>query len=376
MVWSTAGQSTVLGLESAQGEEYPRNPDGTLTGIIKERGLNDAFARIPRDTVENTIGDILVVEYEAAKSGLTTLHCILSQDGFAEELDALARLRAEDRLLLRYRVYVPYGAVEYVEQKGLREKLNDDRVRLCGVKFFADGSLGARTAALRKPYSDDPGNSGILRYRDEELATLVTETDAEGYQVIIHAIGDRAVEQAIDALSLVTAGGNPRRHRIEHASLAPKDLRARISRQRIGVAVQPQFVVSDTWARARLGEERIGDLYPFRSMFREGIVASGGSDAPVETMSPIIGMWAAMTERRNGPGQTLSSAEATDLYTRNAAFNGLEESETGKLSEGYRADMVLLDSDIKEMHPAMLRKVGTAMTFVGGNVIHSYDGTS
>jgi hypothetical protein len=257
----------------------------------------------------------------------------------------------------------------------MREKLRGDRIRINGVKLYADGSLGASTAALREPYSDDPSNSGLLRYRDEELAEVVGRADSAGYQVIIHAIGDRAVEQAIDALTPVVGGGNPRRHRVEHASLLPGDLRSKMRKLRIRVTVQPSFVVSDTWAVRRLGGERVRDLYPFRSIMKECILASGSSDAPVETLSPLIGMWASLVRGRYSPEEKLTLRQALDLYTVNAATNGFDEEEA-VLREGGRADFTLLDSDLDGMHPAMFRKVRTAATIIEGDIAYSFEGNS
>jgi predicted amidohydrolase YtcJ len=242
------------------------------------------------------------------------------------------------------------------------------------VKIYADGSLGASTAALRDPYADDAGNSGILRHTDEELAETVVRADAEGYQVIIHAIGDRAIEQAIGALSTVTGSGNPRRHRIEHASLLPRDLRSKMRAQGIRATVQPCFISSDRWALKRLGEERVRDLYPLRSMLEEGIVASGSSDAPVESLSPVLAMWAAMVRPGYPADERLTLDEALRLYTTNASANGFDEEGAG-IEEGGRADFTLLDSDIEGMHPAMLRKVGVAATIVGGRAVYSFEGS-
>jgi len=241
------------------------------------------------------------------------------------------------------------------------------------VKVYADGSLGARTAALRMPYSDDPGNSGILRHSDEELDGMVERADAAGYQVIIHAIGDRAVEQAIQALSRVTGTRNLRRHRIEHASLLPKDLLAEVVRNGIRSAVQPLFITSDTWASKRLGEERVDDLYPLKSMLSEGIVASASSDCPVEQMNPLFGMWAAMVRAGYAPLESLSLDEALSLYTSNASSNGFDEVGSGMMV-GSGANLTLLDSNLEGMHPSMVRKVGVAATLVNGTIVYSSSG--
>ncbi len=359
-----------LGFEGRAGDEYERDQAGRLTGVVKERALGEVFGRIPRSP-ERSAADLQSVEAEAARLGLTAMHCIISPEGFREELEALAALDEAGSLSLRYRVYIPPEALEFVEERGLRSRFSGGMVRLNGVKIYCDGSLGARTAALREPYSDDPSNSGILRHSDSELAKLVEKVDAMGYQVVAHAIGDRAVEQASDAISMVAGTKNPRRHRIEHASLLPRDLRRKMSRHSIRASVQPQFVTSDTWAVDRLGDERARDLYPFHSMLQEGIVASGGSDCPVESQSPILGMWAAMTRGGSSPEESLALEDALALYTSNAASNGLDDEDI-VLKEGAPANLSLLDSEVEGMHPALFRKVGVLATVVMGTVVHSF----
>jgi predicted amidohydrolase YtcJ len=361
-----------LELQGRTGEEYERNSSGELTGIVKEGALAEVLGKITRSS-ERSAADLQSVEVEATRLGLTTLHCILSPEGFVEELQALRALDSAGSLSIRLRIYIPPNALNHVETMGLRKKLNNERVRLNGVKVYADGSLGARTAALREPYSDDPSNMGILRQSDKEMRTLVERIDGMGYQAIIHAIGDRAVEQAIDALASVTGPKNPRRHRIEHASLIPKGLRAKMARHGIRATVQPLFITSDTWAVDRLGPERVLDLYPLKSMLDEGLVVSGSSDSPVESMSPVLGIWASMVRAGLAPGEALTFNDALNLYTSNAASNGFDD--TGaKLVEGDLADMTLLDSDVDGMHPALFRKVGVAATVVNGSVVSSFGG--
>ncbi len=358
-----------LALEGKNGPEYERGADGSLTGIVKEEALAEVYSWIPR-SVERSAADIQSVEAEAGRLGLTALHCIVSPEGYREELQALASLHAFGALSLRYRVYVPPEAIPYLKE-GISDKLNDDLARINGVKIYADGSLGARTAALREPYSDDPTNSGMLRRKDSELEELVEKVDSIGYQALIHAIGDRAVEQAIGALSKVTGSGNPKRHRIEHASLLPKDLRSKMAKCGIRATVQPLFITSDTWAVDRLGEERANDLYPLASMLEDGIVASGSSDSPVESLSPVLGMWAAMTRGGMNPDECLNLNQALSLYTANAASNGFDDL-SGTLEVGHPANLTVLDSDVEGMHPALFRKVGVLATVVEGAAVHSY----
>jgi len=362
----------LLGLTSKTGVEYERDDDGKITGIVKERAVTEVFAVLPR-TAERSAADLQSVEAEASRFGLTALHCILSPEGYREELEALALLEGAGSLSLNYRIYIPPEAIGFVESAGYRKRFSAGRVRINGVKVYADGSLGARTAALWEPYSDDKANLGILRHTDEELAALVEKADAKGYQVIIHAIGDRGAEQAIESLSAVAGSRNPRRHRVEHASLLPRDLRARMSRHGIRATVQPLFITSDTWAVDRIGEERARDLYPVKSMLGEGMLVSGGSDSPIESLSPILAMWASMTRAGANPEESLSFDQALSLYTMNAAQNGFDDEE-GAVREGGPAELTLLDSDTEAIHPALLRKVGALATVVGGELTHSYVG--
>ena len=356
-----------LGFGARSGEEFERDGAGDLTGVVKEGAMTEALAGVPRSPGMSS-SDLQGVEVEAARLGLTALHCIVSPEGYREELAALASMASAGSLSLRYRVYVPLEALDLLDST-LGSRLKDGRARVRGVKLFADGSLGARTAALREPYSDAPGTSGILRHTDEELSEMVEKVDARGLQAVVHAIGDRAVEQAIGALSRVTGVRNPKRHRIEHAGLLPRDLRLRMANHGIRAAVQPMFVTSDTWAVSRLGEERVRDYYPLKSMLADGIATSGGSDSPVESLSPILGMWAAMTRGGMVPDESVDLPQAVDLYTAAAASNGFDEA---SLSEGAPANLTVLDSDISGMHPALLRKVGVLSTVVEGVAVHSY----
>ena len=358
----------VLGLGNRSGPEYERDGAGQLTGIIKESALSEAQSNLPRSS-ETCVQDLLAAEMQAARLGLTALHTIVSSEGFAEELTAMAALAKEGSLQLHHRVFIPPNSVDFIRDSGIGVSLQGGPARVNGVKLYADGSLGARTAALREPYSDDPATSGILRLSDEEMSEIVEGLDSRGFQVIIHAIGDRAVEQAVEALGRVSSGGNPRGHRIEHASVLPKDLRSKMARHSIRATVQPLFVASDTWAEKRLGEERMKDLYPFKSILAEGLTVSAGSDAPIESFSPILGMWSAMSRDGIQSGEALALEQAISLYTSAARLNGMDRA--AGLTEGAPADFTLLDSDIHGTHPALLRRAEVALTLVGGTIGYS-----
>jgi len=142
-------------------------------------------------------------------------------------------------------------------------------------------------------------------------------------------------------------------------------------RHGIRAAVQPLFITSDAWAKDRLGEERVQDLYPIRSMFEEGLIVSGGSDSPIESLSPVLAMWASMTRGESTADEALTLDQALSLYAVNGALNGLDVAR-GAVQEGDLANLTLLDTDTEGIHPALLRKVGALATVVRGAVVHSY----
>lgn len=364
----------------AVGESAPTRPElverdsqGMLTGIVREGALESVQTKIPRQSLTTTQEDLLTAEYEAAKNGITTIHCILS-DNFGQELQVLRSAYEQGRLSLRYRIYAPSGSLEPMERGELGTFPQTKMLSLNGVKLFADGSLGARTAALSQPYSDDPSAKGVLRYTSEGLVSVLSRIGALGIQAAVHAIGDAAVSQTLEAFEEVEGKDYGRRWRIEHASLTNQDIRRRMKEQDGCVTVQPHFVISDLWVGRRLGRERLKDLYTFKSFVDEGLKVSGSSDAPVEPLSPLLSIWAAMVRSGYGEEERLSLNEGLALYTSNAAYLSFDEDSLGRIEEGLAADLTIFDSDINEMHPAILRRVNIANTIVNGELVYSSEG--
>ncbi len=248
-----------------------------------------------------------------------------------------------------------YAEPRYLEVfSGLGRVAVAPRARVVGIKLFADGSLGARTAWLSEPYSDDPSTSGRPVASLEELERLCRAARSRGLDVAIHAIGDRALDVA---LRLVEAYGV----RIEHASVVRNDQLAHMSKLLPRVSIQPHFVVTDWWVRKRLGE-RVSWVYRFREL-AEVARLGVSTDAPVEPLNPWETVFAAT--HVSPPGKRIGVEEALKLYTEgSASISHLEK--CGRLEPGYLADFVVLDRDPLEVEGEELRRIRVLETYVGG----------
>ena len=254
--------------------------------------------------------------------------------------------------------------------------LYDGRLRMVGVKLFADGALGSRGAFLKADYSDAPGQRGLRFLSDSQIRNLMSRAAMDGFQVAIHAIGDGANEQTLSAIEEVadTYGGD-RRWRIEHAQIVdPADI-ARFGRHGIIASMQPVHETSD-WrmAQARLGPDRLAGAYAWRSMLDAGARLAFGSDYPVESPNPFMGLAAAISrETPEGqppggwmPQQKLTIAEALAAFTTGAAFAGFAEDRLGSLEPGHMADFLLIDRDVLTAAPAEIRGTRVLETWIGG----------
>ncbi len=257
--------------------------------------------------------------------------------------------------------------------------LYDDRLRLNGVKLYLDGALGSRGAWLKSDYADAPGQTGLPFLNDTQLLNLMSRASMDGFQLAIHAIGDRANKQVLDAMEeLKDVFSNDKRWRIEHAQiLDPQDI-ARFPKLGAIASVQPVHQTSDRlMAEQRLGPDRLDGAYAWASLEKAGALLAFGSDAPVESANPFIAMAAAMTrEDENGepfggwlPKERLSRESVLAGFTTNAAYAGFAEGRFGALMPGNRADFVVLDTDIMLASPTTIRGITPKETWVGGKKV-------
>jgi len=342
---------------------------GEPIGILRENAMNLVLNLVPPPSEEELVEACGSACQKAAKAGLTSVHWIINS---TNEIRAINELRRRDELFVRVHILVPSELLAQLTGLGLYTGFGDAFVRIGSLKVFADGSLGARTAALRESYHDEPTTKGLMHYSQEEMNALVLKAHTAGLQLAMHAIGDRAIDMVLTALenALVEAPREDHRHRIEHASVLDEDLISRMKRANVIASVQPHFVVSDFWVVDRVGANRTRWVYPFRSLVDEGITVTGGSDYPVEPMDPLLGIWAAVA-RGAFPEEQLTVDEALQLYTSNAAFASFEDSAKGSIERGKLADLVILSRDPHEVSPEDIKDIVVEMTILGGKVVYA-----
>jgi predicted amidohydrolase YtcJ len=249
------------------------------------------------------------------------------------------------------------------------------------VKFYLDGALGSRGAALHAPYNDEPNQTGLLLIEPAELEKRARDLMERGYQVAVHAIGDRADTLALDSLSKAAADAKveDRRNRIEHAQILRREDIPRFAQLGIIASMQPTHATSDMpWAELRLGKERIGGAYAWKSLLDAGAHLAFGSDFPVEDSNPLLGLYAARTRqdaKGNPPGgwlpeQRLDGEQALRGFTTGAAYASFAENQRGMLRPGMDADFVALSVDPVDDPPQRLLTGKALLTVVAGRVAY------
>lgn len=262
-------------------------------------------------------------------------------------------------------------------ESGLHTGLGDERLRLGAFKVMTDGSSSGPTAATREPYTSNCQDCGILYWEQEDLDDLLGTAHRQGFQCTVHAVGDRAIEQTLNALERAQREF-PRtgaRHRIEHCGICPADLRARVRAQRIVPVMQPAFF----WEFgegyiANYGRRRADTMFPARSLLAAGVPVVGSSDAPVTHHAPLFGIEQALTRATMagdvcGPDERVDLATALRMHTINGAFASGEDAIKGSLEPGKLADLVVLREDLTRVPAPTIRQVPVVMTVIGGEVV-------
>jgi predicted amidohydrolase YtcJ len=360
-----------------EGGTIVRDASGEPTGILKDNAADLVARAIPEPSREMNLRAARAGLAEAARLGVTTIQDNSSVDALRTYQD----LRERGELTARFYVWrYASAALEPLARAGLRSGLGDEWIRLGALKILSDGSMGSGTAAFFEPYSDDPKTSGLLLQPVAELDRMVREADAAGFQLAVHAIGDRANSLVLDAFEKAAAA-NPardRRFRIEHAQVVRKQDLARYRTLGVIASIQPSHCIDDMrWAERRIGPARARDAYNFRSFTAAGIPVAFGTDWFVEPLDPRLGLYAAVTrERPEGgpaggwfPEEKIALEDALDLYTRGSAYAEFAEREKGTLGPGMLADLAVFAADLFRVAPREILTTPVDLTVVGGRVV-------
>jgi len=354
-----------------------RDARGEPTGILKDNALDLVGRAVPPPSpamLDRALG--AAMRY-VAERGVTSVHNM----GSWEDLEVFERAHRAGRLRTRIYAAVPLATWERLRDTVAAHGRGDDWLRIGALKGFVDGSLGAHTAAFYEPYTDAPNDKGLLVNTPEHLYEWTSGADRAGLQVIVHAIGDRAIGLQLGIYERVERedGARDRRFRIEHAQhIAPPDI-PRFAALGVIPSMQPYHAIDDgRWAEKAIGPERIKTTYAFRSLRDAGARLAFGSDWSVAPPSPLYGIYAAVTRRTlddkhpDGwvPEQKITVEDALRAYTTGSAYAEFAEKRKGTLERGKLADFVILDRDLTQVPPETIRDVKVVKTVVGGKVVY------
>jgi predicted amidohydrolase YtcJ len=358
------------------GGEIVRDASGNPTGIFKDNATSLIDRVMPPPSAEMLDRALdAAMQYVAARGVTSVGHM-----GTWDDLEVFRRARQTGRLRTRIRAAVPLSTWQRLAETVAREGRGDDYLQIGCLKAFVDGSLGSHTAALLDPYTDSPKDTGLLVNQPDDLYRWTSDATRAGLQVMVHAIGDRAVRLQLDIFDRVRQEQHPAdpRFRIEHAQhIAPADL-ARFASIGAIASMQPYHAIDDgRWAEKEIGSERAKTSYAWRSLLDLDARLAFGSDWPVAPPAPLDGIYAAVTRRTlDGkhpggwiPQQKIAVEEALRAYTSDAAYAEFTEKRKGTLEPGKLADFVVLDRDLTRIPAPEIRSARVMATAVGGQVV-------
>ena len=352
---------------------------GDPTGILHENSVDLAYPLIALST-DSAKTAILAAQDHAFRWGITNFH-----DAGAGSTDIEAQRALDASGDLKLRVYTMVSAqdealTDYWLARPPVIADDDSRLTIRSFKAVMDGALGSRTAWLHQPYTDDPGTSGVQTFDENRLVDIMNRSNAHGWQINTHAIGDKANTVVLDAIDKATLTQRDHRSRIEHSQhLVPSDIE-RFSTLGVIASIQAIHMSSDRpWAIDRLGRERIeSGAYVWRDLLNAGVHIANGTDVPVEPINPIANFYASVARKtlKGLPdegyeiGQKLSRHETLKSMTLWNAYAAFEEAEVGSISVGKRADMTVTDQNLMTIDETQILATKPVMTIVGGEIVY------
>jgi len=359
-----------------------RDARGNPTGVLVDQAMRLVSRNIPRVTQAQLEEQILLADAEARKLGLTMVH---DAGASTEVVDAYKRLIDSGKLQTRLYVMLrgPMDMLKPHFDKGPIANYGNHHLAVRAVKISADGALGSRGAALLEPYTDEPGNTGLLVNPPEEVYAQTLAASKAGFQMCVHAIGDRANRMVMDTFERVqkeVPGSRDLRMRNEHSQILDAAEIPRFAKLNVIASMQATHATSDLpWAPTRLGDARVEEGgYVWQKLLKSGAILANGSDFPVEEPNPMLGFYASITRQDpsgnppNGwqPDQRLSRDETLRSFTLHAAFAAHAEKDLGSLTAGKLADLVVLSKDVMTVPPKEILSTTVLTTVIGGKVVH------
>jgi hypothetical protein len=358
-----------------------RDAKGNPTGALKDAAADLLYKHVPPLSHEERMHAVRRALAYAASLGVTSV-----QNMNPDYADIGVYAELLERSELTARIYAAPYIMDFDDQAklGIRHAFGGPFLRIGAVKGYADGSLGSHTAYFFEPFTDTPGNRGLLSDEMQPPSLMrdrMMKADAAGIQLCTHAIGDQAISMILDFYADIVKEHGPadRRLRIEHAQhMAAKDF-DRFAQLGVIASMQPYHAIDDgRWAEQRIGHDRASRTYAFRTFLNHKVRLAFGTDWDVAPLNPMLGVYAAVTratldgKNPNGwfPEQKLTVAESVEAYTMGSAYAEFQDHEKGSISVGKLADMVILSDDIFTIDPVKIRDVKVLRTIVGGRTVY------
>jgi len=377
--------SITIASRDPRGGKIDRDSTGQPNGLLRDTAMEAVNNVLPTPTHDKRRQAMDAALADLAKWGITS-----AQDNSSwEDFQVLEEIEKEGKLTARISEWLPFDdSVEQLDAKRKEHSASDNMLQTGMLKGFMDGSLGSHSAALIDPYADDAKNSGLPRYEQDKLNEMAKERLLAGYQLGFHAIGDKAVQMALEAFAVAEKaakeqkvkaanGGDDYRLRIEHAQVTTPMEILKFKDLKVVASMQPNHLLTDmNWAQARIGPRRAAHSYAWAEFLKRGVPLAFGTDYPVEPVTPFRGLYAATTRKSlNGkleyfPEQKISMDQAITAYRQGSAFAEFAEKDKGQLVPGKLADFVVLDRDITAVSPQKLLETQVLRTVVGGKTVY------
>ncbi|HEY2395308.1 MAG TPA: amidohydrolase [Rudaea sp.] len=361
------------------GGRIERDGQGNPSGVLVDAAMDLVGKVVPAQSPQEAAAALDAALAAMASVGLTGV----GDAGIDARTFVLYKKYADEHRLTA-RIYAMIGDTgadfDTLSKDGPLSGYGGGFLSLRAVKLYADGALGSRGAALLAPYADDPTNRGLLFHMPDELTAMIAKALGKGYQVCIHAIGDRANREVLDSFEAAYRGGEGLRNRVEHAQVVAVDDIPRFVQLKLIASMQPTHATSDmNMAEDRVGAERLKGAYAWRTFLDQGTVIAGGSDFPVESPNPFFGIHAAVTRQDHAnrpaggwrPEQKMTLLEAFRAFTLAAAYAENQETSLGSLEPGKWADFILIDRDLFSIPPQRIWSTRVMETWVGGRQVYA-----